>query len=232
MRQRAPPAAAKKFHTSGTRRLRKSSIGDRGHRSGERRRRGNPPSVFEERRGKRSAGDRRRGRHRQGWPPRRRSRHQRACDDPSPQRRERSSSATCCASSLPRMTDGRIRMISSVRLLSVAPAPEQAADDRACGAGPGCRRDPASACSLIRPPSSTVWPSTHRDRLLTARFEIVGVRLFPTGGDGRNLLPDIERHDAVLGDARLDVQDDAGVAILDLVGDRRLRILHRRHRCG
>ena len=76
--------------------------------------------------------------------------------------------------------------------------------------------------SLIRPASSTVWPLATAIELFTLRCDTVGVRRAGAAGrDVADLLLDVEQHIAVGVDARHDAQDDAGVAIVDRVDDRR-----------
>src|SRR5688572_29902497 len=100
--------------------------------------------------------------------------------------------------------------------IELALAAEEVADDRqpvqARNAGPilvGLLADQATEQDRL--------PVIHRHRAFDGAVRDRRGERCRSGGDGRNFLPDIEVDDAVIGDARLDIEDDAGVAVLDLV---------------
>ena len=93
---------------------------------------------------------------------------------------------------------------------------------------------PRSCRSLIRPASSTVWPVATAIELFTLRCETVGVSVLAValGGDVADLLLDVEQNIAIDVDPRHHAQDHAGIAIVDVVDDRRARRDHRGCRLG
>ena len=131
----------------------------------------------------------------------------------------RNCSATREASAPSRMICGRIRMISSVRYVRLARRAERAADQRQLVEAGHAGTRYCVCVSLTRPASSTIWPLLTEIWLLTLRSEIVGVRLVLFSRHAADLLLDVEL-DAVVGaDARLNVQNDAGVLVVDGVDD-------------